>query len=98
MSERERLVEILNNGFYDALSKIKGENKVKQACDLLADYLLASGVIVPPVKVGERRIDDLGRIHIPKDVREPLGINYGDVLSIIVSDTSIVLKKEREQK
>ena len=44
-----------------------------------------------------RRIDDLGRIHIPKDVREPLNINYGDVLSIIVSDTSIVLRKEREK-
>lgn len=53
MTERERLVEILNNGFYDALSKIKGEDKDKKVCDFLADYLLSNGVIVPPVKAGD---------------------------------------------
>ena len=98
MTKRERLIELLNNGFYEALSKIKGEDKDKKACDFLADFLLSNGVIVPPAKVGERRIDDLGRIQIPKDIRKSLGINYGDVMSINVSDASIILRKEREQK
>ena len=52
MTERERLIELLNNGFYEALSKIKGEDKDKKACDFLADFLLENGVIVPPVQVG----------------------------------------------
>ena len=29
MSEREKLIELLENGFYEALSKIKGEDKDK---------------------------------------------------------------------
>ena len=95
MTERERLVELIKNGFftkpvYEALCTNK-----RKACDFLADYLLSNGVIVPPVKVGERRIDDLGRVHIPKNVRLSLGINYGDVISISVSDASIILRKER---
>ena len=96
MTERERLVELIKNGFftkpvYEALCTNK-----RKACDFLADYLLENGVIVPGVKVCERRIDDLGRIHIPKNVRLSLGINYGDVISISVSDESIILRKERE--
>ena len=88
MSERERLINLLQN--------VPADFEGNRGVGTIADFLLDNGVIVPHVKVGEKRIDDLGRIHIPKDVREPLGINYGDVLSIIVSDTSIVLKKERE--
>lgn len=40
-----------------------------------------------------RRIDDLGRIVIPKEIRRTLKINDGDNLEIYVSDDSIVLKK-----
>ena len=98
MTERERLIELIKNGFftkpvYEALCTNK-----RKACDFLADYLLENGVIVPSVKLGERRIDDLGRILIPKDIRQPLEINYGDVISISVSDACIILRKEREQK
>ena len=51
MTERERLVELIKNGFftkpvYEALCTNK-----RKACDFLADYLLENGVIVPPVKV-----------------------------------------------
>lgn len=53
MTERERLVELLNNGFYEALSKIKGEEKDKKACDFLADFLLENGVIILPCKIGD---------------------------------------------
>ena len=52
MTERERLFELLENGFYEALSKCKGEDKDKKACDFLADYLLENGVIVPVVEIG----------------------------------------------
>ena len=54
MTERERLFELLENGFFEALSKCKGENKDKKVCDYLADYLLENGVIVPvpAVKIG----------------------------------------------
>ena len=101
MTERERLIELLKSDSCESPMlcdpNCKYANLKRCYEERTADYLLENGVIVPPVKVGERRIDDLGRIHIPKDVREPLNINYGDVLSIIVSDTSIVLRKEREK-
>lgn len=42
MTERERLIEILNN----APKSLRYED--------LPDYLLANGVIVPPCKVGDR--------------------------------------------
>ena len=52
MAERERLFELLENGFFEALSKCKGENKDKKVCDYLADYLIENGVIVPTVEIG----------------------------------------------
>lgn len=45
MSERERLIELLdqNCGYVE-----------EQKAEMLADYLLENGVIVPPVKVGDK--------------------------------------------
>lgn len=40
-----------------------------------------------------RRIDDLGRIVIPKEIRRNFKINEGDSLEIFVDNNSIVLKK-----
>ena len=40
-----------------------------------------------------RRIDDLGRIVIPKELRRNLRIQNGDSLEIFVDLNSIVLKK-----
>lgn len=51
MSERERLIELLERapiGF-----ETLGERFYKSAIKILADDLLANGVIVPPVKVGQ---------------------------------------------
>lgn len=53
MNERDRLIELLENGFFEALSKIKGEDKDKKACVFLADHLIGNGVKVPPVNVGD---------------------------------------------
>ncbi len=61
MNEREKLIKLLGNGFYEALSKFKGEDNDKKGCDFLADYLLEiladtlleNGVVVPPCKIGD---------------------------------------------
>lgn len=101
MTERDRLIELLKSDSCESPMlcdpNCKYANLERCYEERTADYLLENGVIVPPVKVGERRIDDLGRILIPKDIRKSLGINYGDVISISVSDESIILRKEREE-
>ena len=40
-----------------------------------------------------RRIDDLGRIVIPKEIRRTLKVNEGDNLEIYVNNDEIILKK-----
>lgn len=71
--EREKLIEILENGMYEGLSKIKsGENKV---CDFLADYLLANGVIVPPVKVGDKVYTYLSELRLFIEEHEVLEVS-----------------------
>lgn len=40
-----------------------------------------------------RRIDDLGRIVIPKELRDNLDINYRDALEIYVDSENIILRK-----
>jgi transcriptional pleiotropic regulator of transition state genes len=44
-----------------------------------------------------RRIDDLGRIVIPKEIRDSLGVYTGDGLDISVSGDSITLKKSTDR-
>ena len=40
-----------------------------------------------------RRVDDLGRVVIPKEIRRVLCISEGDPLEIFIDDDGIVLKK-----
>lgn len=40
-----------------------------------------------------RRIDDLGHVVIPKELRRTLGITEGDPLEICVDDDMVMLKK-----
>lgn len=40
-----------------------------------------------------RRIDDLGRVVIPREIRKKFGIEKGDQLEIFVNKDEIVLKK-----
>ena len=46
-------------------------------------------------KYGTRRIDELGRVVVPADIRKSLDINDGDKLEIFVdySQNSIIIKK-----
>ena len=43
-----------------------------------------------------RKIDDLGRIVIPIELREKLGIKKQDQLEIFISDNQIILMKEEK--
>ncbi len=45
-----------------------------------------------------RKIDDLGRIVIPKEIRKRLGIHDNDSLEIIVKGKSIILKKINDKE
>lgn len=93
MNERDRLIELIENGFFEALSKIKGEDKDKKACVFLADHLIGNGVIVPPVKVGdtffyvyfsddekEYRIDELKVFDV--STRKVFINEFGDTIGI----------------
>jgi transcriptional pleiotropic regulator of transition state genes len=43
-----------------------------------------------------RRVDDLGRIVIPMELRRSLGINVKDPMAIFVEDDKIILEKHRD--
>ena len=45
-----------------------------------------------------RRIDELGRIVIPKEIRKNLRIKNGDNLEILVEGENITLKKFSQKK
>ena len=40
-----------------------------------------------------RRVDDLGRVVIPREIRKRLGIEEGDPLEIFTNKDEIILKK-----
>lgn len=40
-----------------------------------------------------RRIDELGRIVIPKEIRKNLKLNMGDIVEIYVEDNKVMLKR-----
>lgn len=40
-----------------------------------------------------RRIDDLGRVVVPKEIRRTMGIAEGDPIEFFVKGTDIVLRK-----
>lgn len=44
-----------------------------------------------------RRIDDIGRIVLPKEIRSAMGIRWGDPLEIFVANGTAVLKKYIEE-
>ncbi|MBG9453280.1 transition state regulator Abh [Lysinibacillus sphaericus] len=40
-----------------------------------------------------RKVDDLGRVVVPKELRRTLGIENGDPLEIFIDGDKIILKK-----
>ena len=51
MSEREKLIELLRN--CSIKTQVTGDISYKSAYEKIADYLIANGVIVLPVKIGQ---------------------------------------------
>ena len=45
-----------------------------------------------------RRIDDLGRIVIPKEMREVLAIECGDALDLELDGRTVVIKKHYDDR
>ena len=45
-----------------------------------------------------RRIDDLGRVVVPKEIRRNLGIEEGDALEIFTDDDCVIFKKVKNQE
>lgn len=43
-----------------------------------------------------RKMDDLGRIVLPYDIRDRLGINAGDSIAIDIQNNIIILEKDLE--
>lgn len=67
-------------GNKDRLTKIDHQKKVRLLC------MKATGIV--------RRIDDLGRVVIPKEIRRTLRIREGDPLEIFVDrEGEVILKK-----
>ena len=48
--------------------------------------------------VEERSIDDLGRIVIPKGIREKLGIKENNCLDIYIDGDNIIIKKAKAKE
>lgn len=48
------------------------------------------------MKIGiNRRVDDLGRIVIPKELRQLVGINFGDLCNVSVGEQgTIIIQKQ----
>lgn len=55
MNERERLIELILecDKSNEVLNCFNERPRKRQAAEIIADYLLANGVIVPPCKVGD---------------------------------------------
>lgn len=43
-----------------------------------------------------KKIDDLGRIVIPKDIRNALGVKPGDAMSFVVNGDELILSLAKE--
>lgn len=44
----------------------------------------------------KRKIDELGRIVIPREVREKLNINNNDEIEIVIDEEKIIMKKSEK--
>lgn len=44
----------------------------------------------------KKQIDELGRIHIPKIIRENLNIKSNDILEIEILEDKIIIKKAKK--
>lgn len=73
---------IVNNGYLFCIKIRKKSNNIKERGVI---NLKSTGIV--------RKIDSLGRIVIPKEIRKNLGIKDGEILEIFLEEEKIVLSK-----
>ena len=73
---------IVNNGYLFCIKIRKKSNNIKERGVI---NLKSTGIV--------RKIDSLGRIVIPKEIRKNLGIKDGETLEIFLEEERIVLSK-----
>ena len=77
MTERERLIELLMQGDIAAAKQgVFNCCMCKREAEILADFLLENGVIVPPVKVGDIVYIDNAPHNVVHITIEEDGISY----------------------
>lgn len=59
---------------------------------------MANGGKTPEFITEKKRIDDLGRIQMPNEMRKKLGINEGDTLQLTATGNVIVIEKCEGEK
>ena len=97
MTERERLIELLNNKIDYGVKVIESQMDDRnnfhdiKTNDLVADYLLANGVIIPPCKVGDTVYEIcLGKLSGQKTIKQSkvTAIKITDKLTITLDYTT----------
>lgn len=73
---------IVNNGYLFCIKIRKKSNNIKERGVI---NLKSTGVV--------RKIDSLGRIVIPKEIRKNLGIKDGESLEILIEEDKVILSK-----
>lgn len=43
-----------------------------------------------------KKIDEVGRVVLPKDIRNKIGINIGDILEMDIDEDKIIIKKAEQ--
>lgn len=75
--------------------------KLNKICDLISGESgkcrRKEGIDIVEAKDFVRRIDDLGRVQIPKEIREKLGIKDGDSLMISTDEEKGIISLKRLQ-
>ena len=66
-TERKRLVELIKQGDKAFADKYTGKtmklvDEIEEVYDFIADHLLDNGIVVPPVKVGDKYVMDTAKI------------------------------------
>lgn len=96
MTERERLIELIGDYTEDKSAR---DIHSAEFDEQFADYLLANGVILSPVKVGDTvyQVDNAGRIYESK-IKTVIYDTDGIVFDERAIGKSIFLTKEEAEK
>lgn len=93
MTERERLIELLNEAKFGVNKHTLADHLMSFAVEGIADHLLANGVIVPPCKVGDITyiFDYEVNNHLESKLR---GIAPSIVEAIVIEDEGVWVENE----